>query len=88
MIPELAHDIFFEIVCTVIVFRFRCIVGSTIGKHPLHVGDVKTLVAVIIGFEPFCHSFLKMKELTLKSKRIVIHAFVSYNATHNVTHKS
>ena len=65
MIPEFAHDIFFEIIGAVVVFRFRSIVGSAICKHPLHVGNVQAFVAIIVGFESFRHGFLKVKKKSL-----------------------
>ena len=65
MIPEFAHDIFFEIIGAVVVFRFRSIVGSAICKHPLHVGNVQAFVAIVIGFESFRHGFLKVKKKSL-----------------------
>ena len=65
MIPEFAHDIFFEIIGAVVVFRFRSVVGSAICKHPLHIGNVQAFVAIIVGFESFRHGFLKIKKKSL-----------------------
>ena len=62
VIPEFAHDIFFEIIGAVVVFRFRSVVGSAICKHPLHIGNVQAFVAIIVGFESFRHGFLKVKK--------------------------
>ena len=48
MIPEFAHDVFFQVVGTIVILRFWSVICSTIGKHPFHIGNVQTLVAVII----------------------------------------
>jgi hypothetical protein len=48
VIPEFAHNIFFEIIGAVVVFRFRSVVGSAICKHPLHIGNVQAFVAKLL----------------------------------------
>ena len=78
VIPEFAHDIFFEIIGAVVVFRFRSVVGSAICKHPLHIGNIQAFVAIIVGFESFRHGFLKgkKKSLVLTSAHYKLRNFV------------
>lgn len=48
MIPELTQNIFLERVGAVVILGLGSIVGSTIGKHPFHIGNKETFVTVVV----------------------------------------
>ena len=57
MVSELCVDVLLEGGGTVVVLRVGGVVSPAVGEHPLHVGDKKPLVAVVVGLEPVRHRF-------------------------------
>ena len=57
MVSQFGHDVFFEAYGAVEVLRVRRVVRSTICKHPLHVRDEQTAIAVVVGLETLRHCF-------------------------------